>query len=161
MKVRWVGRLARQMITWWESCHLVRWWTWGYIAARNITAEYMTAGYTGYTTARYMTAGDITAGYLTAGYITAAYIMASWKGKRPDVDMCTTKTSFDYRVRKLSARSTTCISSALSQSSITIKRKGNKHICPYTCTYLCIYIYHIYVIFSIHRESIYVHIFHI
>ena len=70
-------------------------------------------GITGYAMAEYITTGYITAGYITAVYIMAGYITVSWKRKLPYLDPCKTNMSFDYRVRKLSARSTTCIPLAL------------------------------------------------
>ena len=45
-------------------------------------------------------AGDITPGYITEGYITAGYIAAAWSRKRPYLEDCKTKTTFDYRVRR-------------------------------------------------------------
>ena len=48
----------------------------------------------------------------------AGYTRASWKRKQPHLGACRTKLTFAYRVRKISARSTTDIPLALSKHII-------------------------------------------
>ena len=56
------------------------------------------------------------------------------KRKRPYLDPCLAKIAFDYCIRKLSSRSTTCIPSALSKN-IILKKGWYIYIC------ICIYTY--------------------